>query len=242
MFRHKGKTRTPLHNLRLASILSAVAGMVNVTGYLAIGQLTTNVTGHFAYFAEDLSHGNYYRAGILLLFVLSFLAGAFVSGWLTEFFSRRNDRFRYMVPVLLEGLILIALSLLPLFTAERWTYLIACLLLFAMGLQNALVTSVSNAIVRTTHLTGLFTDLGIELAQWSYYRLPDERKKLRTSIKLRVVIVACFMTGCITGGILFSHLHMKVLLLAAILLATALTYDTLRYQVLLLRRKYHHHR
>jgi len=50
------------------------------------------------------------------------------------------------------------------------------------------------------------------------------------------------MAGCITGGILFSHLHMKVLLLAAMLLATALTYDTLRYQVLLLRRKYHHHR
>jgi len=49
MFRHQGKTRTLNHNLKIASLLSFVAGMVNVAGFLAVQRLTTNVTGHFAF-------------------------------------------------------------------------------------------------------------------------------------------------------------------------------------------------
>ena len=52
MFRHKGKTRTFKHNLRLAALLSFIAGLVNITGVLFLNVLTTNVTGHFAFFAE----------------------------------------------------------------------------------------------------------------------------------------------------------------------------------------------
>ena len=56
MFRHKGKTRTIKHNLRIASLLSFVAGIVNVAGFLAIQRLTTNVTGHFAFIVEEIFH------------------------------------------------------------------------------------------------------------------------------------------------------------------------------------------
>ena len=62
MFRHQGKNRTFIHNLRLATLLSFVAGIVNVTGVLAIKTLTTNVTGHFAYFAEEVMKHNYTAA------------------------------------------------------------------------------------------------------------------------------------------------------------------------------------
>jgi len=53
MLKHQGKRRTFAHNLRLASLLSAVAGIVNSTGLLALGTLVTNVTGHFAFFGKD---------------------------------------------------------------------------------------------------------------------------------------------------------------------------------------------
>jgi uncharacterized membrane protein YoaK (UPF0700 family) len=52
MFRHRGKNRTFAHDLRLAILLSFVAGLVNITGVLALKTLTTNVTGHYAFFAE----------------------------------------------------------------------------------------------------------------------------------------------------------------------------------------------
>ncbi|MEG1591792.1 hypothetical protein [Chryseobacterium sp.] len=53
MFRHKGKGRTYYHNLKLASILSGVAGLVNITRVLSVNNLTTNVTGHFAFFLNN---------------------------------------------------------------------------------------------------------------------------------------------------------------------------------------------
>jgi uncharacterized membrane protein YoaK (UPF0700 family) len=49
-------------------------------------------------------------------------------------------------------------------------YTIAGLLLFAMGAQNSLVTRVSQSVVRTTHLTGIFTDLGIELSKMFFQK------------------------------------------------------------------------
>ncbi|MGF1923258.1 MAG: DUF1275 family protein, partial [Bacteroidia bacterium] len=84
MFRHKGKGRTYLHNLKLASILSTVAGIVNITGVLAVNTLTTNVTGHFAFFSEQLFLGNYGLAITYLYYILFFLLGAFVSGVIME--------------------------------------------------------------------------------------------------------------------------------------------------------------
>ena len=59
MFRHKGKHRTFTHNIRLAGILSFIAGMVNISGVLSVKTLTTNVTGHFAFFAEEFMKANY---------------------------------------------------------------------------------------------------------------------------------------------------------------------------------------
>jgi uncharacterized membrane protein YoaK (UPF0700 family) len=89
MFRHHGKARTFIHNLRLAILLSFVAGLVNITGVLELHTLTTNVTGHFAYFAEEFMKKDYATAVTFLLFTLCFLMGAFTSNsiveWLTSF-------------------------------------------------------------------------------------------------------------------------------------------------------------
>lgn len=167
MFRHKGKSRTYIHNLRLASILSFIAGIVNITGVLAIKTLTTNVTGHFAYFAEELVSKHYKIAFVFLIFIFSFLLGAFTSNFLIEIVSRRKPSISHVVPMIIEIAIL---SIVGIFGSSSVLssfhgQVIACSLLFAMGIQNSLVTKVSSSVVRTTHLTGLFTDLGIELSQ-----------------------------------------------------------------------------
>ena len=77
MFRHQGKKRTAKHNLQIAVVLSFVAGMVNVTGFLFMGKLTTNVTGHFAYFVYDLSVAEFWKGLIYFLYLFAFLLGSF---------------------------------------------------------------------------------------------------------------------------------------------------------------------
>ncbi len=164
MFRHKGKNRTLKHNLRIASLLSFVAGMVNVAGFLAVQQLTTNVTGHFAFFVEEIYRLNVWRGMVYFLFVFFFLLGSFLSGLLMEFITRKNERYVFLIPVLIETGILFFIALSGGYLITQDPNLIAYLLLLAMGFQNSLVTMISNSVVRTTHLTGLFTDLGIELS------------------------------------------------------------------------------
>ena len=116
--------------------------------------------------------------------------------------------------------------------------LIACILLFAMGMQNSLVTQVSQSTVRTTHLTGLFTDLGIELSQLFFYREPHQQFRLKRSILLRLSIIAFFFTGCISGGFLYKLHKFETLIVAAILLVIALFYDTLKMRFYKAQRKF----
>lgn len=239
MFRHKGKSRTYTHNLRLASMLSIVAGMVNVTGVMALQVLTTNITGHFAFFAEEIILHRYSFAFVFLLYILSFLIGAFVSNLLIEIFLRRGDVFTYVFPMSVEVLLLSLISVLG--TEYFDARIIVCTLLFAMGLQNALVTKVSNSVVRTTHLTGLFTDLGIELSQLIFYRSNNlSFRELRQGICLKLAIICCFFFGCLLGGVLYKHLLLHTLLLALAVLVTALFYDYIRLRYFHLKRKFKH--
>jgi len=238
MFRHRGKSRTLIHNLKLASLLSFVAGIVNVSGLFAVQRLTTNVTGHFAFFADELVSKNFTQALVYLIFILSFLLGAFCSNLLIEVISRMNERFINTIPVGIEISILSGIAFLQPATLTANSDTVACLLLFSMGLQNALVTSLSNAVVRTTHLTGLFTDLGIELSQLFFYKTEEQQKKLTSAIKLRMTIIFFFLAGGIIGGYGYLMIGIKILLLAVAILISALLYDSLKLKIVNIKRKY----
>ena len=192
MFTHKGKTRTLTHNLRIASLLSFVAGIVNVAGFLAVQKLTTNVTGHFAFFVDEVFKQNFWEAINYFLYILFFFLGSFFSNFSIELMSKINDRLIYRIPVVAESLILISVAIFGQEIISKAPNILAYSLLFAMGLQNSLVTTISNATVRTTHLTGLFTDLGIELSQLFFYKLKEQKDKLYSSIKLRLTIISFF--------------------------------------------------
>lgn len=240
MFRHQGKSRTLTHNLQIAIVLSFVAGIVNVSGYLAISQLTTNVTGHFALFINDLANLEFWKGTIYFLYIFSFLMGAFTSSMLIEKFRENKKLNVFVLPTLIESLLLILVAALSNVTGMLDPNLIACMLLFAMGLQNSYVTKISNAVVRTTHLTGLFTDLGIEISQLFFRKAHPNREKIKATIQLRAYIISCFFLGGLLGGFLYVRLsyQLNTLLLGALILIISLFYDDLRFRFIVTRRKY----
>lgn len=241
MFRHQGKSRTLKHNLRIATILSFVAGIVNVSGYLAFKQLTTNVTGHFALFIYDVANFDFWKGTIYFLYIFSFLFGSFLSSFLIEKYSENKKLNVFVLPTVIECLVLISIGLISNIMELKYANLLICLLLFAMGLQNSFVTKISNAVVRTTHLTGLFTDLGIDLSLLCFPKLTAQKKKLKSNIKLRTYIILFFFAGGLTGGFFYSKLDLKLntLILAALFLLASLFFDDFRYKVIKTRRKYH---
>jgi uncharacterized membrane protein YoaK (UPF0700 family) len=225
MFIHHGRERTFKHNLQIASLLSFVAGIVNVAGFLSVAKLTTNITGHFAFFIDEAFKLNIAQTFLYLLYILAFFGGSFTSGFLIEIFSRKSARFVFVVPIILESFILISVGILSYSFIHSHENLIATILLFTMGLQNSLVTKISNATVRTTHLTGLFTDLGIELSQLFFYKKNEQRQKLYSSIKLRFTIISFFFLGGLFAGILYEFMQIRVLLLGATVLIAGIIYN-----------------
>ena len=235
MFRHKGKSRTLKHNLSIASVLSFVAGIVNVAGFLSVQRLTTNVTGHFAFFVDEIFKFNLWEGFIYFLYIFFFFLGSFISNVIVEIVSKINDKLIYIIPIFIESLILFSVAFFGEFLISKNPNLLAFSLLFAMGMQNSLVTTISNATVRTTHLTGLFTDLGIELSQLFFYKKNDQKLKLFASIKLRLTIISFFFFGGLLGGIFYSALQLYVLAIAATILLIGIIKDKIK--LILLQRK-----
>ncbi|MFK8269932.1 YoaK family protein [Capnocytophaga stomatis] len=243
MFRHQGKNRTAKNNLQIAVVLSFVAGIVNVVGFLFLGKLTTNVTGHFALFIYDVSIMEFWKGTIYFLYIFSFLVGSFTSGWLIETANHYKKHNIFVIPTLVECFLLFTAMVLNHFFTDFPTDITACILLFAMGVQNSFVTKISNSIVRTTHLTGLFTDLGIELSQWVYLKknnLKTQLDKVKSNIKLRLFIIIFFFLGGLSGGFFFVKMEMnlKALTIPIIVLLLGLFYDDFRFVYLTKKRKY----
>jgi uncharacterized membrane protein YoaK (UPF0700 family) len=241
MLRHTGVRRTFKHNIRLAGLLSLTAGFVNVTGFLAFMVLTTNVTGHVALFAEKLTLGDFKAARVVGLWMLMFFLGAFSSSLFTGKIGR-NKSYAYIIPISIEMLILVMVGTYG-FSYDKTilkTEFFAGSLLFAMGLQNALVSMISGSVVRTTHLTGMFTDLGIELAEKIQLKNNPNKHSLNQKILLRVVIIGFFFLGGISGGYFFKFLNYGTFYIPAIILFITIFYDIFRVKLIRTFRRLTH--
>ncbi len=228
MLRHPGNRRTFSHNIRLAALLCLTAGFVNVTGFRAFMVLTTNVTGHVALFAEHLAEGDISSALIAGLWMLLFFLGALLcSLWIHR--AAKWTTYSYALPIAVEVLILCVVGYLGSRTPDIQSHLtwFAGSLLFAMGLQNAMVSVISGAVVRTSHLTGMFTDLGIELSALSLTR-NEARKPIKQKILLRLIIITSFFIGGVSGGFLFTYLSFYTFFIPAGILIIASGYDIFR--------------
>jgi uncharacterized membrane protein YoaK (UPF0700 family) len=238
MFKHQGKNRSLKHNLKIASLLSFVAGMVNVAGFFSVQTLTTNVTGHFAFFVDEIFKLRFFTALVYFLYIFFFFMGSFTSSLLMELAAlRRRENIVHIIPASIEIIILFFIAIFGDHLIARFPSLISFTLLFAMGMQNSFVTRISNSVVRTTHLTGLFTDLGIELSQLFFRREQSVRAALLSSVKLRVTIISFFFLGGIAGGIFYSRIGLKVLFVGGILILGGLLYDNIKLNMILLKRK-----
>lgn len=231
MFSHQGHHRTHSHNIKIATLLSFVAGFVNVTGFVSIHKLTTNVTGHFAFFVDDIYQLRFTDSIVFFIFILSFFLGAFVSNTLVEIVRKKSEKNTFVAPIVIEIIILYTIAIFGSYIINSSPNTIAIVLLFAMGIQNSLVTKISNAVVRTTHLTGLFTDLGIETSQLFFYKTPENKSKLIETISLRLTIISFFFIGGIAAGILYKYFGLYSLIIPPTLLALGLIYDNLKFKI-----------
>jgi uncharacterized membrane protein YoaK (UPF0700 family) len=189
-----------------AGLLACVAGMVNVVGYLGFEhQAVTHLTGTTTLFGAAIAAGDVRAMLHLLGVATAFMAGAALSGMVIQDSALRIGR-RYGVTLTIEA-ILLALAV-PLFQHQQISG--ALLAAMACGLQNAMATTYSGAVIRTTHLSGMFTDLGIGIGH-ALRGMPLQKRRLM----LCWLIITCFFAGGVAGALLFARIGYYALLVPA---------------------------
>jgi len=216
--------RTPVANLRLGICLSFIAGATNAGGFLAIGQYTSHMTGLVSSVADHLVLGQYALVAASLAAIAAFVGGAMTTALMVNWGLRRQLRSAFARPLALETALLLVFGLFGAainLHAELFAPLTVLLLCYIMGLQNAVITKVSNAEIRTTHVTGLVTDIGIELGKLVYFnRSPAPTKVLanRRKLSIHLSLVAAFFVGGVLGALGFKFWgYITTLPLAALL-------------------------
>ena len=171
---------------RLAISLSWIGGYTNVVVLISCGFMVSHVSGTATHLAHELGDGQLSLVVYFAYLLATFFAGAVISALLTESAKRRGNPSKYVLPVALEALLLALLALGTYHhrhvepTEWGWRYWLTGLASMAMGLQNATITRISGSVVRTTHVTGVVTDLGLEGVQFLLWWLDSVRGRWAT--------------------------------------------------------------
>ncbi|MFW6598890.1 YoaK family protein [Propionibacteriaceae bacterium Y2011] len=187
-------------------MLALTAGVLNSVGFFAVTMYTSHMTGLAAMLADQLVLGDLRLVATAAVGLGSFIAGAACCALVFNAARRRGWQSRYAVVLVLEAVLILLIGLLAneLDLARRlWPLIIV--LCFTMGLQNAIITKISAAQIRTTHVTGMVTDIGIELGKLVYRSRPrTDPNPVRADLDklgLLVLLVSAFILGGVAGAI-----------------------------------------
>jgi uncharacterized membrane protein YoaK (UPF0700 family) len=225
-----GRHRTSGANRHLSFVLAFVAGATNAGGFLAVQQYTSHMTGIVSAMADNLALGGFALVTTGAGALLSFLMGAASTAVMVNYARRHHLYSEYALPLLVEAALLLCFGTLGAQLSHikglfvPMTVMLLCLI---MGLQNAVITKLSKAEIRTTHLTGAVTDIGIELGKLFYWNLDRSAGKPevfadRSRLKTLSLLVTFFFVGGIAGALGFKSIgYLSTVPLALILIAMA---------------------
>lgn len=221
-----GASRSERGNRLLGIVLAFVAGATNAGAFLAVRQYTSHMTGVLSGLADALVLREWWLAAAAIGALLAFMSGAAVCAVLVNFGRRRARASVFALPLLLEAVLMLVFGVLGARLARVEGLFVPAtvsLLCFMMGLQNAVITKISRAEIRTTHVTGLVTDLGIELGKLFYVnrtRHATDGLVLADRERMRILgsLLAAFLVGGILGAVGFQQLGYAATIPLAVLL------------------------
>lgn len=230
------RDRTEASDRHLAFYLTFIAGAANAGGFMAVHQYTSHMSGIVSSLADNLVLGEveFLLAGLTAL--VFFLFGAGVSAIMINWGRRRNLHSIYALPLALEAFLLMVFALSDALgpIGRGLTFMIIALLCFVMGLQNAIITKLSGARIRTTHVTGLVTDTGIELGKFFYWNGRSHGQEGPAPVRadlpklwLLSRMVGLFFLGGVTGAVLFQRIGISAAIFLAVPVALLAVFPVL---------------
>jgi uncharacterized membrane protein YoaK (UPF0700 family) len=233
MLVRQGEARGEAVDQKLAGILAGIAGAINTAAFAAVGFFSANMTGNVSLLSDHIATSNFQTSAFFLAVVALFIGGSATSTLLINFGKRQKSPAIYAYNILIEGLLLGVLGIadpcLPL--AVRGPVLILGLS-FLMGLQNAVVTQISGSRVRTTHVSGLATDIGIGLGMLFDTSRGKESieagSQYVSKLRLHGVTICSFLLGGVVGVLVYREAGGILFVLAAAVLSALAAVEIFR--------------
>ncbi|WP_428412721.1 YoaK family protein [Pararhizobium sp.] len=218
-----GTARNERIDLNLACTLAGIAGALNASAFYSVGFFAANMTGNVSVLSDHFAIGQWSSSLFYLTIVIAFIVGAGVSTLLINAGRRRSIHGIYAYSILTEAILLMALGFADLWLLGTWRVPVLVLgLAFLMGLQNAVVTMISDARVRTTHVSGMATDIGIELGIAFDILLGREHESdaahNRSKLRLHLFTISAFLLGGVAGVVLYRAIEGRLFIVAAMTL------------------------
>ncbi len=230
MLTRVGDERTETIDLVLAALMASIAGALNAVGFLVAGSFTANMTGNVSAFADHIATGQLAMALSFLGLLLAFIAGAGLAAFAVQKGNSHGMRSIYAIAIGIEAVALVAIAfLLPHGPSGAQETGLVFALSFIMGLQNATTTLISNARVRTTHVSGMATDIGIELA--ALFGPAAARPVARPKLRLHSLTLGCFALGGVAGALAFGAFGKGLFWICAALLLFVAVPEALRTRI-----------
>lgn len=227
MLRNYSNSRTLGDNIRLGTLTAFTAGTINIASLLIFLSFTSNVTGHYAVFAAEISKANWSQVAVVGAWIFLFFFGSFTANFSVINFNRKSKYFAHALPLFLEILCLLIVGTYGQYyyqkTLEEAEVLVG-LMLFATGLQNGLTASISNFLVKTTHLTGTTTDLGILTSMFTQKKF-RKNPELIARAKLLWSVMLCYVAGAVFSGLTYYYLEFRVFYVISVCLLVVIGYD-----------------
>jgi len=189
-------------NVTLCLISSFKAGFINSAGFLATGRFVSHITGFGTQVGIAAGHEDYFVGSELLLAI----PGSFILGGVTT--ALIVDRKKIPPFFMVQALITILIAVVMVIGEEKENnFFLIAMLCFICGLKNSLVTRSTFGLMRVTHITGLSTDIGLNL--FKMLKDPEARK---INI-IRIMTLISFSSGAMISAILYPEIGFKGFLL-----------------------------
>jgi len=207
--------------------LSFLGGYINVSMLYIFAIPVSHMSGAVSKIGIDLGNENYHDLGLIALILICFFTGAIISGVLVTS-NKLRPSYQYSIILTVETICLLIAAL----SVSSNQSLAIAFSAMACGVQNSMASSYQGLIIRTTHVTGVVTDLGFMVGSF----MRSKRIKLWKVLLLSIIIFGYGSGGIVSAFCqkLFGNVSAYISFVISLLITIAYLITDLRLK----RRRY----
>jgi uncharacterized membrane protein YoaK (UPF0700 family) len=205
------------------------SGIVIYAGLMTFSVVVTNVTGLLPQIAHDLYSGKINTAGSIFLWLFAFFLGGFFAGWCVEREKLLKWRYLHLVPLAVVAGLFTFVAAAADNSGALHPVAFPGMMLFAIGIQNAMVSLTTSSLIKASQMTGVVNELGVDIAE-IFHSEGEKRRLIQREALLRFIVMISFVFGAMLSVGLFPSLHTKIFFIPAGIIIAVMVYDIWRFK------------